>query len=90
MTRRIIVYVETTGNKYATPEFSRDKAEFELFGMGNTCDKKWDDIISYFENVNTLKAFQNANAKAQSSRYLLQHVWADICDNVSVFDCNRF
>jgi hypothetical protein len=66
MTRRYLVfYDEETGYYYSTPEFNGDKSEMEAFSSQDSCDKDWPDIVREFEDVDSLKKFEDASIKSQ-------------------------
>jgi len=65
MTRRRIVFTDSIGKRFVTPEFNGDKAEFELFGMGDACTANWDEIMALFQTCSTLEEFKATNDQAQ-------------------------
>ena len=71
MTRRRVIFTDSDGSYYTSPEFSGDKEEFEnkdkaLGKSFDGCNMNWSEIISaYFNNVKTVADFKSANEKAQ-------------------------
>jgi len=66
MTRRTIVFTDTDGTKYATPEFNGDKSEFTMFLKNpDACDADWPNILAEFDGVQTLTGFKTASHRAQ-------------------------
>lgn len=60
MTRRRVCFVTQKGIRYVSPEYNGDKEEFELFGMKDTCEKNWSEIMNVFNAVKTFPDFVKA------------------------------
>lgn len=65
MTRRNIIFKDSNGNLYVTPEFNGDKREFELRKIMDSYSKNWEDVLKDFEGITTLKDFKTASKQAQ-------------------------
>ena len=65
MTRKRIVFTDSLNRRFVSPELNGDKTEFELFGMGDQCTSKWNEIIKIFSDVSTLDEFKAASDMAQ-------------------------
>jgi hypothetical protein len=61
MTRRqIYFYNKNNDTYYVSEEFNGDKREMELFGMADSCDKTWQEILEELNLVRSLSDFLQA------------------------------
>lgn len=61
MTRRqIYFYNKNNDTYYVSEEFNGDKQEMERFGMGDFCDKTWQEILEELNEVRSLSDFLQA------------------------------
>lgn len=66
MTRRYVVYIDSDGAVYLSPEFNGDRAELEHMGSADRCDKAWREIErEFFSPVRDLLGFRIATMQAQ-------------------------
>lgn len=66
MTRRYVIFIDSDGAVYRSPEFNGDKTELERMGSVDRCDKTWREIErEFFLPVRDYRSFRSAVMMAQ-------------------------
>lgn len=66
MTRRYVIFIDSDGAVYRSPEFNGDKAELARMGSADHCDKAWREIErELFAPVRDYRSFRSAVMMAQ-------------------------
>ena len=65
MTRRRVLFLDADGKAYLTEEYNGDKTEFALFGVADTCEKDWRDIMDEFRDCLSLRMFFATDRRCQ-------------------------
>ena len=64
MTRRQIIFHNRKNNTYYVSEaYNGDKREMEFWGMQDTCEKTWQEILDDLNEVHSLSEFLQAIAR---------------------------